>query len=389
MFESVADMDMTPNSFIPSGPVRVLLIEDSPADADFITETLSADKHHSFRVKNAGRLSAGISLAAQEPVDVILLDLSLPDGRGLSTVVHMREAAPKTPIVVLTGSDDEILWKNALEAGAQDYLVKGEISADGLVRSLKYAIVRKRLSDDLQDRERRLKEMDGLKNDFIQMITHELTTPIVAIAESLSVIEKEPDGRPQEKMEYLNIAQRHADRLIRLTSDLIDLVQMESGHFAVRPAQIDLRNLIETAARSFQKSARDRNIRLIHPDGHQAPPCPAFIDPHRFEQVLLNLLHNAFRFARAEVSIKIEEDRGLYQIIVEDDGPGIGPDDVHRIFEKFYRGRLQGKEKPGSGLGLAIVKNIVEAHGGTITAQNRAGAGGAQFTVTLPKSIPR
>src|SRR5581483_1644825 len=128
----------------PTNGLSGLLIEDNPADARLIREILSEAADHSIRLDCCDRLSAGLKRLRREPVDIILLDLSLPDAEGLESVIRLREAAPRTPVVILTGLSDEQLAKKAIRSGAQDYLIKGEISGALLVHAIAYAIVRKR-----------------------------------------------------------------------------------------------------------------------------------------------------------------------------------------------------------------------------------------------------
>lgn len=128
-------------------PVRVLLIEDNPADVRLIREALSESRTATFALTHAGCLSSGLAELERSGADVVLLDLHLPDSQGLETFVAARARAPDAPIVVLTGLDDEEVGVGAVNAGAQDYLVKGRVSADLLVRSLRFAIERNRVAE--------------------------------------------------------------------------------------------------------------------------------------------------------------------------------------------------------------------------------------------------
>lgn len=364
--------------------IRILLVEDHPADAEYIVERLGEVREPRFEIRCAQRLAEAVqSLREAGDPDVIILDLSLPDSAGHATVVEMRKAAPDVPIVILTGTDDERLWRAALESGAQDYLVKTRISPDALVRSVKYALIRKRLHDELRRRQERLEEIDRLKNDFIHMAHHELMTPIVNITESLARLDQNAIAANQK--DYLDIARRSAERLFRLTGDLRELTAIESDSFSVRPTPTPLSHLIRTVCRTVEDSARQAGVRILFDEG---PDRTAPVDSQRIEQVLLNLLRNAIRYARAEVRVDLSEAKDSIQIRVEDDGPGIDPRDLPRIFDKFFRGQRAGKTKSGSGLGLAVAKRIIEAHGGSISAQNRdqssLTSSGAVFTVTLP-----
>src|SRR5262249_16021804 len=124
--------------------IRILMIEDNPGDARLIREMLIDVPGVAFTLKIANRLAKGLELLEQDPVDVLLLDLSLPDSQGLDTLRRGHAAASTIPIVVLTGFDDETVGTMAVQEGAQDYLVKGQVDKNLLIRALRYAIERKR-----------------------------------------------------------------------------------------------------------------------------------------------------------------------------------------------------------------------------------------------------
>ena len=127
-----------------SNKPRVLLIEDNPGDARLIWEMLAEVKGSPVDLKYADRLSSGLERLAEGGIDVILLDLSLPDSEGLDTFAQVHARAPQVPIIVLTGLDDESLAVKAVREGAQDYLVKGQVDGRLLVRAIRYAIERHR-----------------------------------------------------------------------------------------------------------------------------------------------------------------------------------------------------------------------------------------------------
>ncbi len=146
-------------------PIRVLLIEDNPGDARLLEESLREAGGAGFEITHARHLSRGLEELAARELDVVLLDLSLPDGQGLGTVEQAIEAAPDTPIIVMTGLDDETLAVRAVRASAQDYLVKGQMEGPWLVRSIRYAIERKRIQRELEtarEKERHMARHDVL-----------------------------------------------------------------------------------------------------------------------------------------------------------------------------------------------------------------------------------
>ena len=131
-------------------PSKVLLIEDNPGDVRLIREMLSESKNISFEIEHADRLSSGLESLAQGGLDILLLDLGLPDSQGFETVRRILPAAPGIPVIVLTGLNDEAMGLQAIHEGAQDYLVKGEISFPVISRAINYAIERQKLLNEIK-----------------------------------------------------------------------------------------------------------------------------------------------------------------------------------------------------------------------------------------------
>lgn len=147
--------------------IRVLLIEDNPGDARLIQEMLAEAREVRFSMSHSDRLSAGLDRLDEAPYDVVLLDLGLPDSRGLDALPTLRSRMPKLPVVVLTGIEDEELALHAVQQGAQDYLQKGQLDSNLLARSLRYAIERKRTTDALEESEERYRELVEHANSII------------------------------------------------------------------------------------------------------------------------------------------------------------------------------------------------------------------------------
>jgi DNA-binding response OmpR family regulator len=146
--------------------VSVLLVEDNPGDAELFQEYLSAVESPRFRVHHRDNLAAGLVRLGFGGIDVLILDLSLPDSRGINTVLRVRQDSPDVPIVVLTGMDDEELAVEAVQKGAQDYLVKSRVDDGALVRSIRYAVQRHRIQHGIRQarKEHDTREMQALRN---------------------------------------------------------------------------------------------------------------------------------------------------------------------------------------------------------------------------------
>ena len=173
-----------------SDPVRILLVEDNPAHARLVRQALldssAGEPAAWFQLRVAERLSEGLQALAQGGVDVVLLDLSLPDSAGLDTLTSVSGKAPGLPIVVMTGLEDESVAVRALQAGAEDYLIKGQAEGGLLARAIRYAIERKRIQVALLESEKQLR----LLNESLEHKVRERTAEVRLLASDLTKAEQ-------------------------------------------------------------------------------------------------------------------------------------------------------------------------------------------------------
>lgn len=242
----------------------------------------------------------------------------------------------------------------------------------------------KAVARDLARLNAQLRKLDQAKNEFVTTASHELRTPIAIVKGGLENILDGfhgPIEGPQR--EQLETVRQSAVQLTHLVAVLLDLSRIDSGILDLHPQLLDLRKSIEVALGGFVSLAAQRNIRVTADFSDAAIEIEA--DEARIGQVIGNLLENALDFATSEVRVRLGSVGERVQLTVEDDGPGVPPDSLDKIFERFAR--LPGESnRTGTGLGLAIVLGIVEAHGGDAWAENKTGAEGtgARFVVSLP-----
>jgi signal transduction histidine kinase len=349
----------------------VLLIEDNPGDARLVRETLSEQGPHNAELTHVGCMVEAEKYLAEHAVDVILLDPGLPDAQGLEAVRRAHAAAPGVTLVVLTNLDDELLATKAMQVGAQDYLVKGQIETRGLLRALRYAVERKRL--------------ERLKDEFVSTVSHELRTPLTSISGSLGLLVGNAAGKlPDAAARLLAIAHTNSQRLVRLVNDILDIEKMESGQIVFKFGRVEIRPLIEQVIEANRGFAEGGGVRIKLEDGDAV--CDVRADPDRLSQVVTNLLSNAIKFSPAnnEVVVAIEIGTNVVRISVRDHGPGISADFKPHIFERFAQAdATNARQKGGTGLGLSIVKQIVERLSGEVSFADALG-GGTIFRVELP-----
>jgi signal transduction histidine kinase len=349
----------------------LLIIEDNPGDARLLREMLREDGAYKTELILAGTVGEAEKCLAEHVVDIILLDLGLPDAEGLAAIRRTRAAAPGIPLVVLTGMDDEALAAQSLQEGAQDYLIKGQIETRSLLRALRYASERKRL--------------ERLKDEFVSTVSHELRTPLTSISGSLGLLVGKAAGiLPEPARRLLEIAHTNSQRLVRLINDILDIEKLESGHVVFDLKRIEVRSLLERTVEAIKGFAEGHNVRVQIENSSAVAEVLA--DADRLAQVVTNLLSNAIKFSPPdnEVVVTIEKEPDLVRILVRDHGPGIPPDFKSRIFERFAQAEAtNARRKGGTGLGLSIVKQIVDRLGGEVGFCDAIG-GGTVFHVELP-----
>jgi signal transduction histidine kinase/DNA-binding response OmpR family regulator len=233
-------------------------------------------------------------------------------------------------------------------------------------------------------------ELDRLKSEFVAVVSHEIRTPLTVIK---GVIELLADDRywqvDDKQAQLLTMAQSNAERLLRLINDILDFSKLQSANLPMSFAAGHLAQVVEAAADNLQPLLEERGVRI---SVQLAPDLPLLIlDEHRVGQVLLNLLSNAVKFspkgATVTVAAAIAGDDVV--VTVRDEGEGIAPKDLPRLFQKFSQlDSSSTRRAGGTGLGLAICKGIVEAHGGRIWVESEVGAG-STFHFALPLGGPR
>jgi two-component system, sensor histidine kinase and response regulator len=228
-----------------------------------------------------------------------------------------------------------------------------------------------------------LRELDRLKDEFIDLVSHELRTPLASIIGFVEVLREEGMSGPDAD-QCAEVIERNATRLQRLVADLLLLSQIQSGKMAMEFRSADLAGIAAAAVEKLRPEAERKRIDLALSITTDIPPLA--VDPTRIAQLLGNLLSNAVKFTpdggKVEVRLGTEGDQAVLE--VADSGIGIPAADRERIFDRFFRTALATQQAiQGTGLGLAITKAIVEAHNGTIAVDSDEGRG-STFTVRLP-----
>ncbi len=238
-----------------------------------------------------------------------------------------------------------------------------------------------------------LHRLERVRRDFVANISHELRTPLASVKLMVETLQAVLEDDPIAAHDFLTRIDTEIDGLTQLVRELLELSRIESGQIKLNLKAIDLRELVEQSAERLRPQAERRGLSLISgPNGGEEFFPPALVDPDRIMQVLINLIHNAIKFTPVGGCITMgvsryrdadsKDEKLLVQVC--DTGVGIPPDEVSRIFERFYKvDKARAGTEAGTGLGLAISKHVVQAHGGEIWAESEFGRGSV-FSFTVP-----
>ncbi|MCL5037859.1 MAG: hybrid sensor histidine kinase/response regulator [Chloroflexi bacterium] len=364
--------------------IEILLIEDNPGDSRLIKEMLAEDPGVAYKMEHVTTLSAGMELMERHVFDAVLLDLGLPDSEGLETLKKLRAASPDMPVVVLTGIDDESVGTKAIQEGAQDYLIKGEVDNNLLVRSIRYAIERNRIMIELENTRQ---EQIGMKNKFFSYVSHELRSPLSGIHGFASILVDGLLGEltPEQKS-CLESMLKGLNHMQDILGELLQLSRVEIGGLKVEQKRTGLYDLVKETIDALKPVFDARGVNVTHGRFDEIPD--VYADPVRLREILYNLIDNAIKFTPKDGEVKVsayrdESEPSFVRVEVKDNGRGISPEDHENIFEYLYQEKRGGGGNVGLGIGLFICKELVTLHGGRIWVESEPGKGSI-FTFTLP-----
>lgn len=229
----------------------------------------------------------------------------------------------------------------------------------------------------------RLKQLERQREEFVANVSHELRTPLSLIKGYIETLLDGARNNPEVAERFLKIIERNTQRLDLLIQDLLTISALESGRMKLNLQPVNLHVLVEKVFNDLHSKAEHKNVKLTN----DVQGFTVSGDTHRLDQVFANLVDNAIKYGRQNGTVavggkKLED--GKLEIFVRDDGPGIPPESLDRVFERFYRvDKARSRDQGGTGLGLSIVKHIVQSHGGSVWVKSELGKG-ATFFFTLP-----
>ena len=419
----MSDTKKTPSTIFSVGgrsqkaPLRVLCVEDNEADYRLIMEHLRDwEMEIKPQLSHAATLSDALELiktdSDESRFDAILLDLSLPDSQGVATYEKVRESAPQTAIIILSGNNDRDLALSMVQQGAQDYLPKDGLTSDLLTRSILYAVKRQHSRterDKLNERlERATVELKTAQMLLIQVekldslgriaagVAHEVKNPLGILQMGVDYFTRKKDTLSATAETVLTNMQEAITRADRIIREMVDFSR--SDEFETKPCCVN--DLVERSLRMVDHEVIKRNVQLRMELTRPIPTVQA--DQGKIQQVLINILMNAMQampngetlkvrthWAKIEEAQRNEGLREMTQlrqgddvvvIEVRDHGPGVSPENINRIFEPFFTTKATGE---GTGLGLSVARKIIELHRGSLQVQNVINPTGLRVRIIL------
>jgi signal transduction histidine kinase len=386
---------------------RILIVDDSPLVHGIYGESLEAA---GYGVLHAVDGVEAINKAFTECPDLILLDINMPKINGYQVCRLLKDhpATSHIPIIIETSKEsaapvsDPRQWSFA--TGADGYMDKGE-SDDllGFIRpflekapspveapsqpplsEIEIMTYLSRLLDkQLYADITRLKELDERKSAFVENVSHEFRSPLGIIKGNLYILrESFKDVLDDKRKRSFDSAMRTVDRLARLVSDLLDLAKIEAGKMKLDREPLDVRDLLKEIVETYAVLIEEKRMNVAC----DFEDCASVLaDRDRLSQVFINIFNNSLKFTPegGRIILKAYDGADGVRVEIEDNGSGMDPGDLEKIFDKFER--VTAEKREGTGLGLPIARHIVVLHGGRIWAESEPGKG-SRFIIVLPRA---
>ena len=377
-------------------PVRVLLIDDDRDDYLLTRDLFAEIPGGRYQLDWMPDYSGGLDAMCGGRHEVYLLDFRLGEKTGLDLLAEARKlGCPHGPVILLTGQSVWELDLAAMESGAADFLEKGRLDATLLERSIRYALQQRRYEIELEQKVQErtvalakandaLQEADRRKDEFLATLAHELRNPLAPIRNALEIM-RVAGNRPESIQRARDIVDRQVGQMVRLINDLLDVSRITRGKLALTEETIGIGEVVESAV----ETSRPLLDEAQHTLRVSVPDVPLYVrgDRLRLAQVFSNLLNNSAKYSEpgGTVTLTATREDGQAVVRVRDTGVGIPAEVLTNVFELFTQvDRTLNRSQGGLGIGLALVKQIVDLHGGKVSAYSDGIGKGAEFVVRLP-----
>lgn len=368
--------------------VKIVIIDDDPDDVVLVSDYLSDLKMLSAKITVCTNYQQGWKQIVSDEADVYLIDQHLGAEKGVSLISRARDRGIQKPMILLTGNDSPEVDYEAQQAGASDYVVKGDLKPSLLERAIRYSLVQWQAVEAreryLQERlaRKQAQQLERRKTDFLRIASHELKTPITSALSNLYLLKEEIENKHyDEAIAYSERMHRQLRQLTGMVEDLLDLSKIEMEKLQHYPEIVNLTQLVQEVVQDMQPTTTHHIL-------SEQPAEDVFIkaDPARLKQVVTNLLSNAVKYSPEAdtVTVVLRDLAEEVEIKVIDQGMGIPTEELEQIFTKFFSSSYgQVQRNTGLGLGLFLASHIVSLHKGKIMVKSEVGRG-STFTVRLP-----
>ena len=363
---------------------QLLLVEDDEDDYILTCDYLEQLDSHTFNVQWVSSPEQAIETLSKNEHDICLLDYRLGASNGLDVLKEAIANGFSGPIIMLTGQSDDELDSAALDAGAVDYLIKGEMSSSRFARAIRYALARKDVEGERVERLKAEAE-NRSKDRFLAHLSHELRTPLSSILGYTELL-MQSDFSQQAENE-LGVIYRNGKHLLSLLNDVLDLSKIAADKLELTPSEVNLDSMLADVYTLMRVSVLDKGLALKF-ESDQALPLVARLDATRVRQILINLINNAVKFTdKGEIVVKawtqhVDGTEMLF-FSIKDSGMGIAPEKQQLIFKPFeQRADVESRSVGGAGLGLAICAELLSRMQGNISLHSEIGKG-STFTISV------
>ena len=371
--------------------VKVLMVEDNINYGRLIKKNLQSLKNEKFDVILSNSLKEGLQELAIKDIDIVLLDLNLPDSYQIDTFLKIKNNSPNVPVIILTSMDNEEIAIKSIQMGAQDYILKNMINTEIIVKSIYYSLERSKITRELEIQkinvEDAYSQLSSQSAQLIQSekmntvgkmvagIAHGLNNPLMGVINTIQFL-LEKTSEDHEDKEVLKMAEEASQRCIDIVNNLqnIAYMQIENSEFSIE----SLTTIIDQVLYLLNFRIKDANIKLIQyiPDN-----IPLFwMKTNHMQQVFLSIINNSIDSLenrdKKEIVIEVKYEGDFVNTIIRDTGSGIPPDNLEKIFDPFF---TTNTSNGSTGLGLSICKNIIDDHSGKISCESELGVGTTMF----------
>ena len=377
-----------------SKDAAILIVDDNPTNCQLLAKRLS---RQGYRCSQALSGKQALQMVAEQTPDIMLLDMMMPEMDGLEVLTILRRShdSISLPVLMVTARNEGEDVVSAFAAGANDYIEK-PVDFPVLVARLQHQLEHKRQDDEvktnrarLEEQNRKLEVANQYKDNFLSSMSHELRTPLNAVLGFSEVLLDEMLGPLNDKQkQYCGEIYNSGSYLLLIINDLLDLSKIEAGKLELELQHSEVRPLLEAVLGLMKEKAQRRGITLACDIDERLDRVEW--DPLRVKQMLINLLGNALKFTesgkRVTLSAGLAGDDEVTLSVV-DEGCGISPEDLARIFQPFEQASspMRKTHVEGTGLGLALVSRLADLHGGRVEVQSEV-AVGSRFTLYLPRN---